>query len=171
MQKIALSLVACLLAVAATGASAQSIWKWHDAAGQLHISDTPPPHDIPANAILQRPNGQPMAVPASAAAAAKAPGAGASTADTDLERKKKQADREVADKSAADKASLDQKNDAIRRDNCQRAQTQVGALQSGTRMSRVNAKGEHEVLDDAGRADELKRAQDIAAQSCGGAQQ
>jgi hypothetical protein len=167
MQKIALPLVACLLAIAATGASAQSVWKWRDAGGQIHLSDTPPPSGTPAGNILQRPNGGRMPVALSASAAA--PASGASAPDTDLQRKKKQADREVAEKATADKAALDQKNSEIRRDNCQRAQTQVSALQNGARVTRLNANGEREFLDDAQRAAELKRTQDIAAQSCGAA--
>jgi hypothetical protein len=165
MPKIALPLVACLLAIAATGASAQSVWKWRDAAGQIHLSDTPPPNDTPAGNVLQRPNGGRMPVAASASAVAAAPAA--SAPDTDLQKKKKQADREVAEKAAADKAALDQKNAEIRRDNCQRAQTQVSALQNGARVARLNAKGEREFLDDAARAAEIKRTQDIAAQNCG----
>ena len=50
MQKIALPFVACLLALAAVGAQAQTLWKWRDAAGQLHISDQAPPAGTPATA-------------------------------------------------------------------------------------------------------------------------
>ena len=55
MQKIALPFVACLLAVAAAGAHAQTVWKWRDATGQLHISDTAPPPGTPAKDIVEQP--------------------------------------------------------------------------------------------------------------------
>ena len=173
MPKIALPLVACLLAVAAAGASAQSIWKWRDSSGQIHVSDTPPPATVPAKDILQRAAGAPPAAapgttPAPAPAAAVASG-GAPAVDADLQKKKAKADQEKADKAAADKAALDLKNAAIRADNCQRAQQQAKALDSGVRIARLDAKGEREYLDDAARASERKRAQDVISQNCGGA--
>jgi hypothetical protein len=168
MQKLALPFVACLLAIAATGVSAQSVWKWRDAAGQLHISDTPPPNGTAAKDVIQRPGsgGSPLAAPAPAASTATA-ALGTSSPDSDLEKKKKQADREKADKAASDKAAAEQKNAAARRDNCQHAQAQVGVMQSGIRIATMNAQGEREYLDDAARAAELKRSQQIAAESCG----
>ena len=43
MHKSALPLVACLLALVAAGAGAQTVYKWRDANGEMHISDSPPP--------------------------------------------------------------------------------------------------------------------------------
>ena len=167
MQKLALPFLACLLAIAATGASAQSVWKWRDASGQLHIGDTAPPVGTPEKDILGRPGGGALPIPVATAASA-AP-AGASAPLSDLDKKKKAADREKAEKAAADKADIDKKSAAIRADNCQRAKTSVSGIQSGVRMTQINAKGEREFLDDAQRAAELKRLQDIAAQNCGAA--
>ena len=62
MQKIALSFAAGLLALAAVGADAQTLWKWRDASGQMHISDTPPPPGTPARNIV---SGPPLGTPAS----------------------------------------------------------------------------------------------------------
>ena len=167
MQKLALPFVACLLAIAATGASAQSVWKWRDASGQLHVSDTAPPPGTPEKNILNRPAGGVVAPSARPAAAAAPEASGASAPDTDLEKKKKAADRDKADKAAADKAEVDKKNAAIRADNCQRAQASVTGIQNGVRITQINAKGEREYLDDAQRAAELKRSQDVVAQNCG----
>ena len=178
MQKIALPLVACLLALAAVGAQAQPVWKWRDAAGQLHISDKAPPADTPARNIISSPAGvAPTLTPANPAetgtstttAAAPAANGAASGAETALDKKKKAADKERADKEQADHAALDAKNAAIRKDNCSRAQSSQLAIQSGQRLSRTNANGEREVLDDAGRAEELKRTQDAVASNCGAA--
>jgi hypothetical protein len=175
MQKIALPLVACLLALAAAGAQAQPLWKWRDAAGQLHVSDTAPPAGTPARNIISSPAGgvAPTLTPAttSPATTAVAPVANgaASGAETALDKKKKAADRERADKEKADRAAVDAKNAAIRQDNCSRAQAARATIQSGQRMARTNANGEREILDDAGRAEELKHTQDAIASNCGAA--
>jgi len=167
MQKIALSFAAGLLALAATGAHAQAFWKWRDASGQMHIGDTPPPPGTPAKNIISGPSGGAgpvLTTPASAAAPASAP-----AGDSALERKKKLADQTKADKDKADRAELDAKNAAIRKDNCARAQSMLKPLQDGERVARVNANGEREVLDDAGRVAEIKRTQDAIASNCGAA--
>ena len=167
MQKLVSSLVACLIALVATGASAQAIWKWRDAAGQVHISDAPPPADVPDKNILKRPGGpaapSPETAPQAAASAAPAASGGI---DSELQKKKARADKEKSEKEAADKAAQDKKSAAIRADNCQRAQAQAKALESGVRIARVNANGEREYLDDKQRASELQRAQDIVDQNC-----
>ena len=176
MQKIALPFVACLLALAAAGAQAQPLWKWRDAAGQLHISDRAPPAGTPAKDIISGPPGG-VAVPSALTAASAttttttttATATAASGAETALDKKKKAADKERADKEAADRAALDAQNAAIRKDNCSRAQSAQTAIQSGQRIARTNANGEREVLDDAGRAEELKRTQDAIASNCGAA--
>jgi hypothetical protein len=168
MHKSAPLLVACLLAMAAAGASAQSIWKWRDANGQMHVSDTPPPSNVPDKNIIQRGNGATAAAVsvAPAAQAASEPVAAASGVDSDLQKKKAKADKEKAEKEAADKEAADKKNASIRAENCQRAQQQAAALQSGVRVAQYDAQGERHFLDDDQRASELKRAQDIIAQNC-----
>jgi hypothetical protein len=178
MQKIALPFVACLLAIAVSGAHAQSVWKWRDASGQLHISDTGPPPGTPVKNILSSPagvsQGQALVTTAASAASsttttvATAPAAaGASGPETELEKRKKAADKEKADKEKADRAALAQKNEAIRKDNCTRAQGYAASLQSGMRIAKVGADGERDILDDAGRATELRHAQEAIASSCG----
>ncbi len=166
MPKIALPLVACLIAFAATGASAQSYWKWKDSSGQVHLSDTPPPPSVPAKDILQRGSGSaPVAAPAAAPVAAAA----SNSVDNELQKKKAAADKDAADKLAADKAATDRKNAAIRADNCQRATQQAKVYESGVRVAKLNANGEREYMDDNTRAAELKRSQDAVAQNCGAA--
>ena len=43
---------AALLALAAP---VHAQWKWKDERGQVHVSDLPPPRDVPERNILQRP--------------------------------------------------------------------------------------------------------------------
>ena len=170
MNKFALPLVACLLAIAAAGANAQTLWKWRDASGQLHISDRAPPAGTPAKDIISAPPGG-VVVPSSLTTAAAAPkvDTAASAGDSSLDKKKKAADQERLDKEKADRAALDAKNNAIRADNCTRAKASLAGIQSGQRLAKINANGEREMLDDAGRAAEEKRTQDIIASNCGAA--
>ena len=173
MQKTALPFVACLLAFAVAGAQAQTLWKWRDASGQLHISDTAPPAGTPAKNIISGPPGGVPPAPSALAPAAAAPAASepaaASSAPSALDKKKMAADKEKAESDRAAKAAADAQNAALRKDNCARAQASLTTLQSGQRMARINDKGEREILDDAGRAAELKRTQDIISQNCGAA--
>lgn len=171
-------LLACLLAgCAVAAADAAPLWKWRDANGRIHLSDRPPPNDVPERAILQRPGGtpaisySPAAVPpgdvapiGTAASAASAP---APAVDAELE-KRRQAIQDAALKNPPPKAAPkpDPVAAAQRAENCQRARNQLAALQSGQRMARAGANGEREVLDDKGRAEETQRAQAQIQAAC-----
>ena len=67
---------------------------------------------------------------------------------------------------AAKKKAEDEKVAIAKADNCLRAKAQVRTLDSGVRIARTNDKGEREFMDDAARAAETKRAQDIVASDC-----
>ena len=157
-------------------ASAQ--WQWVEKDGRKIFSDRPPPPEISENNILKRP---PSAAKVSAApalvmpsvepvAGAKPPAAAASRAsapklsgkDAELEAKKKRAD----DEEAAKKKSDEEKIAKVKAENCERAKTGLATLQSGVRMTAVNAQGEREVFDDAKRASEAKRAQEVIDANC-----
>jgi hypothetical protein len=168
MQKTALPFAACLLAFAVAGAHAQPLWKWRDASGQVHISDTAPPPGTPAKNIISGPPGGVAPPPSSlsAAPAASAP-ASAPAAASALDKKKAAADQAKADKEKADHAAADAQNAAIRKDNCARAQTSLAGLQSGQRVATFNDKGERSIMDDSARAAETKRTQDAVAANCG----
>jgi len=170
MHKTALPLVACLLLAAAAGASAQTIYKWKDANGLMHISDTPPPSDVPAKNVVSRPAPSPAVVahdapPAASAASGVAPAVRGG--DPELQKKKAQADQDKAAAAAANKAAADKKTADARAQNCTAAQAQVRTLQSGMRIATVNANGEREYLDDAAIAAQTRQAQQAATQNCG----
>ena len=169
----------CVLAFAVTTANAQ--WQWVEKDGRKIFSDRPPPAEIAEKDILKRPPGAvraaaapalvtPAADPAAGAkpaAAAAAPSSKASAPklsgkDADLEAKKKKAEEE----EAAKKKIEEEKVAKTKAENCERAKTGLATLQSGIRMSSVNAKGEREVFDDAKRAAESKRAQEAIDASC-----
>ena len=152
-------------------------WKWKDKSGQVQYSDLPPPQSVGEADILQRPSGSarkaaPAFAPnsAQAAAAAMVASAAASSAasgpvkavEPELEAKR----RKAAEEETAKRRAEEEKQKAARADNCLRAKAQLRALDDGMRMARVNAKGEREVLDDKGRAEESKRARDIVSSDC-----
>jgi hypothetical protein len=152
---------------------AHAQWAWRDANGRITASDRPPPNTVADKDIVSRPKtNKPAtgaAAPAASAAstsvaAAPAPGAEAAKTATDkeVEARKAKAEQEQAAKKKADEA----KQAAVKAENCQRARQQMASLDSGIRIARVNAKGEREILDDAGRAAEVNKAREVIASDC-----
>lgn len=172
---------ALLLGLTLTAAmAAHAQYQWIDKDGRRVFSDRPPPADVPAKNLLaqpragQAPAGRTAAQPAAAASAAAAadaanrPAAAASSAapagvDKALEEKKRKAEQAEAEKKKAEEARIA----AARAENCKRATNSKATIQSGMRMARINSQGEREFLDDAQRAEELKRANAIIASDCG----
>ena len=156
------------LAVVACGflsAPAEAQWKWRDNRGQIHISDTPPPRDIPDKDVLQRAEvvvRRPAPPPAAAASAAAVAAPGKAPVDAELEERRKRTEQEQAARAKAD----EQKAVVIRKDNCQRARDQLATLDSGQRIARIRADGEREILDDEARAKEARRAREAMASEC-----
>ena len=158
-------LVAALGLALAMPAMAQ--WKWRDANGRVTASDLPPPREIPEKDILQRPgSGQRAPAPAAAVAAASAApaasGPAAPLADKELEARKRAAEAQQKAKQKAE----EQRAAAVRAENCSRARSHLATLETGQRMARINAKGEREVIDDAMRADEMRRAREVITSEC-----
>jgi hypothetical protein len=161
--------IVCLLMGIASSAQAQ--WMWRDTAGRMHMSDLPPPGDVPAKDVLKRPAGQRAAPPPAALDnAASAPAGGAASApsltnarvDSELEARRKRAEQE----QAAQRKQAEERVAAARAENCHRAQQQMRTIDSGVRMSRVNEKGDREVLDDRMRAEEAERTRGVIAANC-----
>ena len=161
-----LPLVALALLLALSG-PADAQWKWRDKDGRITVSDRPPTMDIADKDILSRPA---AAVPRSPAPAASAPAAAAPPATTqtnppaepELEARKRAAEQEQAARQKAEEDKLA----SNRAENCRRARSHFAALESGQRLARINEKGEREVLDDKGRADEMRQAREVIAADC-----
>lgn len=170
MKLLHASLVALLAAGACTGAMAQ--WKWRDANGVVQYSDRPPPSGTPEKNILERPTPARIAATAPAVPASAAPGAPAGAAsapragDTELEAKRKQLEQEQLTKDAATKKAEEQRVAAERAENCKRARSALRSMEEGMRLVRTNEKGEREVLDDKGRAEEMARARAVISSDC-----
>ena len=176
--KITLKTLFLTLCFGTFAITASAQWQWVEKDGRKIFSDRPPPSEIAEKDILKRPPGAAKAatalapvVPAlHAASGAKPPAAPASRAsapklsgkDAELEARKKKAEDEEAVKKKADA----EKTAKAKAENCERAKTGLATLQSGVRMAAVNAQGEREVFDDAKRASETKRAQEVIDASC-----
>ena len=164
---------AVVLALSATGVWAQ--WQWVDKDGRKVFSDRAPGADIPEKSILKRPAGQrttpaaqaPAADAAANPTAASAPALPASAAkgagvDKELEAKKKLA----ADAEAAKRKAEEERIAKAKAENCARAKQSKITFDSGVRISRTNAAGEREVMDDDARAAEGRRIQGIIDTDC-----
>lgn len=153
-----------LLAGLAWLAPAHAQWKWRDAGGQTHVSDLPPPRDIPDKDVLQRPEvtvRRPAPAVASASAASS-PATARASVDPELEQRKRFAEQDQAKRVASD----ERKAAEVRKENCRRAQEQVALMDSGMRVVRVKPDGEREYLDDAQRASETQRARQAIDTNC-----
>lgn len=162
-----LALILSASAIVSSPALASGQWKWRDANGSVQYSDRPPPAGTPESAILAKPRPTtarivtPPADAASATAARDATPAGKAS-ENELDAKRRKAEEEEKAKQRAEEAKLAKE----RADNCQRAKSYERTLNDGIRISRTNAKGEREILDDKGRAEEMQRTQETIRANC-----
>lgn len=162
---LALAFGFSVLALASTAALAQ--WQWVEKDGRKIFSDRAPPAEIQDKDILKRPAGALRGAASPALTAASAPSLKTSAPkptgkDAELEARKKKADDDEVAKKKAEEDKVAKTN----ADNCERAKTGLATLQSGVRMSSVNANGEREIYDDAKRDAEIKRTQEVMDASC-----
>lgn len=151
-------------------AAAQSAtWKYRDAQGRTVVSDLPPPAGVQDKDILERPAAPArraaapaLVAAASAAGTAAAPKALAQGTDPELEARRKKAATEEELKQKVQQ----EKEAAQRAENCSRAKNHLAALNDGLRIARTNDKGEREILDDKGRAEEMQRARQVMSSDC-----
>ena len=148
-------------------APADAQWMWRDKDGRVNASDRPPPMDVADKDILSRPAPELRRAPAPAASAAAATATpGAAESRTPLEREVDARKRATEQEQSARLKAEEEKLAANRAENCRRARSHAAALESGQRIARLNDKGEREVLDDKGRAEEIRRAREVIASDC-----
>jgi Domain of unknown function (DUF4124) len=152
---------------------AQAQWQWRDAQGRITVSDRPPPSDVPASAVISRPTAGMSttgAIPTSRPAATASAGGNAAMASNSAGSGKDpalEATRQKNMEEAAEKKRMDEEKAMLtKRDNCSRAKGQALSIENGHRMTRINAQGEREHLDDKGRAEELARTREVISSSC-----
>lgn len=132
------------------------LYKWTDANGRVQYSDKPPPGQK-AQAIT----GSNVSTVSGAASSGAAAGA-KSPADQEQEFRKRRAEQEEAQKKATKVADEQRANQA----NCQQAQRQLAAMQSGSRISTFDDKGERRFLEDAEIQQEQAKSQAEVARWC-----
>lgn len=124
-----------LIALAAPAAAQVHVWK--DSDGQTHYSDIPPRGIDSQTVDIPTPSSQ-----------GGNSGAGHKTLqEQEAEFRKRQAERSEAEAKQADESARKAK---LAR-QCADARNQLKALESGQRVTRFNAKGEREYLNDAQR--------------------
>jgi hypothetical protein len=158
------------LAWCCTSAFAQ--WQWIDKDGRKVFSDRAPPPEILDKNITKRPAGrtqtraapEPEADQPAAAATPALPTAASKEigVDKELEAKKKQA----VEAAAAKRKAEEERVAKAMIESCARAKQAKATYESGARIARTNAAGEKVILDDASRAAEMKRIQEIMDSDC-----
>lgn len=174
------AIVAAIVMAGFAPAPSEAQWAWKDASGRLVYSDRPPPSDIkPAN-IVRQPGTQTLANPAPASGplddAAKpadaknsdtknAPPSNApkTVAEREMEFRKRQQERADSDKKSAE----EQTKNATKTAECDRARGYMKSLEDGVRITKTDAAGNREFLDDAARAAEADRTRKIIQSTCG----
>lgn len=175
-RRLAALAVAFAAAVYVTGAAAQ--WAWKEDNGRVVYSDRPPPPGIRSTQILRQPN---VAMPEPARTAspaaggegdkagsapgaqqAAAPAAPKSIAEREMDFRKRQQERAEAER----KATEDQQKSAAKAAECDRSRGYLKSLEDGVRITRTDASGNREFLDDAQRAGEIERVRKLVQQHC-----
>ena len=161
--------VAFVAGTFAAGASAQ--WAWKDDNGRLVYSNIPPPPSIKATQIVRQPGPSSPSARAAApvegesekAASAPAPANAPKTyAERDAEFRKRQQERADSER----KTQEDQQKTAQKAVECERSRGYLRALEDGVRITRTDAAGKREYIDDAQRGAEMDRMRKAIRELC-----
>ncbi|MGC2167025.1 MAG: DUF4124 domain-containing protein [Gallionella sp.] len=135
----------CLLVVLMlfTGYTYAGINKWLDENNHVHYSDQPPPSNATARKLT------PVADPGPAAESdATTEANGTNTPKTIAEREAEWKKTQKAKQDAADKATQEQAKLDANKANCASAEHSLKVLESGTRITDVDEKGERYFLSE-----------------------
>ncbi len=164
-----LAAVALILCIGTGSAGALAQWGWRDSSGNVTYSDAPPPPGVPASDILRQPSSlMPPPAPAESnpatgeSATSPAPAGPKSVADQEAQFRKRLAEQ----RKSQEKQAQEQMQTAQRADDCSRARAYRQTLGDGTPVLDSDANGNRSYLDDARRAAEMQRAQDVIAKNC-----
>jgi superfamily II RNA helicase len=159
--------------VAFAVAPVEAQWAWRDDNGRVMYSDRPPPPNIKASAILR----QPPAAASAASSTTPSPTSGAddaaksdtkpadapkTLAEREMEFRKRQQERAATER----KAQEEQQKSAAKAADCERSRGYLRALEEGQRITRTDASGNREFLDDAQRAQEVERTRKLVQSLC-----
>jgi hypothetical protein len=159
--------------LAAFGTSTFAQWQWIDKDGHKVFSDRAPTTDIPEQNILKRPSGRATApvlvdpaAPDPSGAPAVAPLAPASAKPSELDKELEAKKKKAQEAEALKRKAAEEQYAKAKIESCARAKQAKATLESGVRIGRTNAAGEREYMDEAAKAEELKRIQGIMAKDC-----
>ena len=170
--------VLAVLCGVASLASAQ--WAWRDEHGRTVYSDQPPPATVRPRDVLRQPAPpppnqssdssnadassapNPATAPSPSSPAAPAAPRPPTMAERELEFRKRMKERAETEKKIADAEA----EAARKAEDCQRARGYMKSLDDGVRLVRTNPDGSRELLDDAQRAAEAQRTQQIIQSRC-----
>ena len=150
-----------------TAVASAQLYRWVDRDGRVHYSNTPPPAGVKSRTL---------AAPASAPVPPATNGEGAPDASakdaskgplTPAEQEQAFRKRQLEAQKAAEKAEAERKESMAKTASCERARENLRTLESGQRVSRTNAQGEREYIDDAARARETESARQAVTDWCG----
>ena len=157
------------LALLACTSLAQAQWVWVNEKGVKQLSDQPPPPNVPLKNILKAPRGQtmPTSTPSEEAASApaqeaKAPPPKPTLAERNADFKKRQLEAAEAESKAKDEANRKAEKERY----CAGVKQNMGALESGARISEFGAGGERNFISDEERARRLKENRDAFNKAC-----
>lgn len=135
---------------AATGASAEAMYKWVDDKGTTHFSSEPPPEGK-GQKIEVKP------VPPSSSKPVQRPEDWAPRASELREERLKKERKEEDARQAVERGKA----------RCLRAQSDLDRLRSARRVYSTNERGERVYMDDQARATETEKAERLARSACG----
>jgi hypothetical protein len=139
-------------------------WAWRDVNGRVVYSDRAPPSDVKPDQIVRQP-AQPGVLSAplpSTQGERPAAAAPKTLAERELESRKRQQEQAEAAKLAADEQARKQQL----AQECTRARGYLRALEDGIRVTRTDAQGNREFLEDSQRASEIQRTRDQISRMC-----
>lgn len=149
-----------------TAVASAQMYRWVDKDGRVHYTNTPPPAGVKSRTL---------ATPATPSAPSAAAGEGAPDAAardarrgplTPAEQEQEFRKRQLEAQKSAEKAAAERKDAEAKAQNCERAREYLRTLESGQRVSRTNAQGEREYLDDAVRERETQAARQAVSDWC-----
>lgn len=148
MKRFAVTVALILI----TSTVSAQIYQWKDENGKTTLSDKPPPGQLRPQQIIESESSTP---------AAKTPSQ-KTLADRDLEFRKRQKESQ----ESTEKANKVQAASAEKKVNCDNAQRQLQALESGERIALRDNKGERYFLDDDQREQEVAKARQAVQSNC-----
>ena len=152
LREVAALACGAALAVGATFAAADQVYKWTDSEGHVHFSQTPPPSTTPG---VQQVN---------VSAAPPDP----QSLQNQQGLIQAQQDQQKKAKEAADKDKPDPQAEKLKKIECDDLRTKLAALQTQGRAATVDAQGNVSYLDDDQRAKQEQQIQDQITKNCSG---